>query len=99
VATWKVVFGEQADYTDAAGVRHYCVPIAYYASQLRDLRAVSRARSPAHSLNIFAARKGDYAELRARATTKADVGLGNLPNAISDDPATNSSESWRRPPR
>jgi microcystin-dependent protein len=30
--------------------------------------------------------------LRARATTKEDVGLGNLPNAISDDPATNSSK-------
>ena len=92
VAAWKVVFGEQADYTDAAGVRHYCVPIADFISptnivDLRDPEPVGGAL-----IKYLASRTGDYPSLRARATTKADVGLGNLPNAISDDPATNSSQ-------
>jgi microcystin-dependent protein len=91
VAAWKVVFGEQADYTDAAGVRHYCVPLADFISpsnivDLRDAEPVGGAL-----IKYLASRTGDYPLLRARATTKADVGLGNLPNAISDDPATNSS--------
>lgn len=92
VAAWKVVFGEQADYTDAAGVRHYCVPLADFVSptnivDLRDAEPVGGAL-----IKYLASRTGDYPQLRARATTKADVGLGNLPNAISDDPTTNSSE-------
>ncbi|WP_331695234.1 phage tail protein [Pseudomonas sp. ZY71] len=92
VAAWKVVFGEQADYTDAAGVRHYCVPIADFISpsnivDLRDAEPVGGAL-----IKYLASRTGDYPLLRARATTKEDVGLGNLPNAISDDPATNSSQ-------
>lgn len=92
VAVWKVVFGEQADYTDAAGVRHYCVPIADFISpsnivDLRDAEPVGGAL-----IKYLASRIGDYPQLRARATTKADVGLGNLPNAKSDDPNTNSSD-------
>lgn len=92
VAVWKVVFGEQADYTDAAGVRHYCVPIADFISpsnivDLRDAEPVGGAL-----IKYLASRTGDYPQLRARATTKADVGLGNLPNAKSDDPNTNSSD-------
>lgn len=92
VATWKVVFGEQADYIDAAGVRHYCVPLADYFSSshivdLRDSEPVGGALA-----KYFAARNGDYPLLRARGTQKDDVGLGNLPNAKSDDPETNSSE-------
>lgn len=39
----------------------------------------------------FAWRTGDYEQLRARATTKDDVKLGNIPNAISDDPDSDSS--------
>ncbi|WP_085649252.1 MULTISPECIES: phage tail protein [unclassified Pseudomonas] len=92
VAAWKVVFGEQADYTDAAGVRHYCVPLADFISSsnivdLRDAEPVGGAL-----VKYFASRTGDYPLLRARGTTKEDVDLGNLPNAKSDDPATNSSE-------
>lgn len=92
VVTWKVVYGEKNDYTDAAGVRHYCVPIAHYTSPVAfwDQRQPEPIAGPL--VQHFAARDGDYATLRARATTKEDVGLGNLPNAISDDPATNSSQ-------
>jgi hypothetical protein len=93
VASWQVVFGaDKTDYLDSAGVRHYCVPIAdlVNANTLLDRRSVEAINGPlvAH----FAARIGDYEQLRARATTKEDVDLGNLPNAISDDPASNSSE-------
>lgn len=92
VATWKVVYGEKSDYTDAAGTRHYCVPIAHYTSPTafwdeRQPEPISGAL-----VQHFAARDGDYANLRARGTTKDDVDLGNLPNAKSDDPNTNSSE-------
>ncbi|WP_277759574.1 phage tail protein [Pseudomonas sp. A34-9] len=92
VATWKVVYGEQADYTDAAGVRHYCVPIAFYTSTTEFWDARQQEPIAGPLVQHFAAREGDYANLRARGTTKEDVDLGNLPNAISDDPATNSSE-------
>lgn len=90
--TWKVVYGEKADYTDAAGVRHYCVPIAHYTSPTAfwDERQPEPIAGPL--VQHFAARDGDYANLRARGTTKEDVQLENLPNAKSDDPATNSSE-------
>lgn len=92
VTSWKVVYGAQADYTDAAGVRHYCEPIADFVSTnlINDLRAVEPIDTSL--VKHFAARQGDYLNLRARGTTKADVGLGNLPNAKSDDPATDSSE-------
>jgi microcystin-dependent protein len=92
VATWKVVYGEKSDYTDAAGVRHYCVPIAFYTSPT-DFSDARKPESIAGALiEHFAARDGDYAGLRARGTTKEDVKLGNLPNAKSDDPKTNSSD-------
>lgn len=91
-ASWSVVFGaNRVDYVDSAGVQHYCVPIAdLTASVITDRRPVEAIDGAlvAH----FAARKGDYENLRARATTKEDVDLGNLPNAKSDDPSTNSSE-------
>lgn len=92
VAAWKVVFGDQSDYTDAAGVRHYCVPIADFVSSsnivdLRDAEPVGGAL-----VKYLASRTGDYPLLRARGTKKEDVGLENLPNAKSDDPTTNSSE-------
>lgn len=93
VATWSVVWGAgKVDYVDTAGVQHYCVAIADLpnSNTITDSRPVEDIAGPlvAH----FAARVGDYAGLRARATTKDDVGLGNLPNAKSDDPASNSSE-------
>ena len=93
VASWQVVFGaDKPDYTDSAGVRHYCVAIADMtnANTLIDRRSVEAIAGPL--VTHFAARNGDYAQLRARATTKDDVGLGNLPNAKSDDPAISDSE-------
>lgn len=92
VASWKVVYGDQVDYTDAAGARHYCVPIADFISSttITDLRTAEPI--PGALIQYLAARNGDYEQLRARATTKEDVELGNLPNAKSDDPTTNSSE-------
>jgi len=93
VATWSVVWGVgKVDYVDTAGVQHYCVAIADLpnSNTVADSRPVENIAGPlvAH----FAARVGDYAGLRARATTKGDVGLGNLPNAKSDDENTNDSE-------
>jgi len=92
VVTWSVVFGEQADYIDAAGEMHFCVPLADFSApdQIADLRTVEPVFGPL--MQHFANRVGTYPQLRAQATTKADVGLGNLPNAKSDDPASNSSE-------
>ncbi|WP_116866351.1 phage tail protein [Pseudomonas syringae] len=93
VASFKVVFGQEAkvDYTDSASARHYLVPLADISgtSSLVDLRPIEAIDS--ELVKHFAARVGDYPELRARATTKDDVGLGKLPNAISDDPNSNSS--------
>lgn len=92
VATWSVVWGAgKVDYVDSAGVQHYCVAIADLpnSNTITDSRPVEDIAGPlvAH----FAARVGDYAGLRARATTKDDVDLGNLPNAKSDDENTDSS--------
>jgi len=80
------------DYIDANGVAHYCVPIADLtdATTFIDRRTVEPITGPV--IAHLAARVGNYPNLRARATTKADVGLDQLPNAISDDPNTNSSE-------
>jgi len=91
-ASWAVVFGaEKSDYTDALGVKHYCVAIADLAAAgVTDRRPVEAINGPL--VQQFALRTGDYRELRARATTKTDVGLSNLPNAISDDAETDSSE-------
>lgn len=93
VASWSVVWGAgKVDYVDSAGVQHYCVAIADLpnSNTITDSRPVENIAGPlvAH----FAARVGDYAGLRARSTTKDDVGLGNLPNAKSDDPESDSSE-------
>jgi microcystin-dependent protein len=92
VTSWKVMSGNHTDYIDSAGARHYCVPIAKVVSsaQVDDLRTVEPINGAL--VTHFAARTGDYPNLRARGTTKGDVGLGNLPNAKSDDPGTNSSE-------
>ncbi|KIV66013.1 Phage tail fiber protein [Pseudomonas sp. FeS53a] len=92
VASWSVVWGmAKVDYVDSAGVQHYCVALAELPNSniVTDSRPVENVAGPlvAH----FAARVGDYTGLRARATTKDDVGLGNLPNAKSDDEASDSS--------
>ncbi|SFU80897.1 phage tail protein [Pseudomonas sp. OV546] len=90
--SWTVVFGaEKSDYTDALGVKHYCVAIADLAAAgVTDRRPVEAINGPL--VQQFAWRTGDYEQLRARATTKDDVKLSNIPNAISDDSDTNSSE-------
>lgn len=80
VATWQVVFGAgKVDYTDSAGARHYCVAIAdlVNSNTLTDRRSVEAIDGPL--VTHFAARVGDYPDLRARSTTKEDVDLGNLP--------------------
>ncbi|MCY0110725.1 phage tail protein [Pseudomonas monsensis] len=94
VAECSVVFGEErADYTDGTGVRHYCVPIADLpnTNSVIDRRPVEPITGPL--VTHFAARVGDYPDLRARATTKDDVDLGNLPNAKSDSLVLDDSES------
>lgn len=98
VGNYRVAYGAtKPDYIDSAGVQHYCVIIASINApdQIDDVRSFA----PRHVEPIvgslvqhFAARDGDYKDLRARGTTKEDVDLGNLPNAKSDDPTTNSSE-------
>lgn len=93
VANWSVVFGaNKVDYIDSVGVQHYCVPLADIPSTIliTDRRPVEPIATAL--VEHFAARTGDYAGLRARATTKDDVDLGNLPNAKSDDEASDSSE-------
>ena len=91
-AIWTVVFSSgMSDYTDSAGVRHYCIHLAdlFDSSSVHDRRPVEPIDGPL--VTWFAARTGDYQGLRARSTTKEDVGLGNVPNALSDDQETNSS--------
>ncbi|MCK1794388.1 phage tail protein, partial [Pseudomonas violetae] len=93
VASWKVVFGDaKSDYQDNNSVQHYLVEVASVATsgEITDLRASQPITQ--ELVKHFAARVGDYPQLRARATTKEDVDLGELPNAKSDDPTSNSSE-------
>jgi microcystin-dependent protein len=93
VAVWKVVFGEaKADYADSNGTAHYVVELASVAvsGEITDQRPSEPITDAL--VKRIALRDGDYEGLRARATTKDDVDLGNLPNAKSDDPETDSSE-------
>ncbi|VVO66030.1 hypothetical protein PS903_01029 [Pseudomonas fluorescens] len=93
VATWQVVFGSNlVDKTDSAGARHYLVAIADLpnSNTVTDLRPAQEIDGAL--IDYLAARNGNYELLRARGTTKDDVGLGELPNAKSDDPTSNSSE-------
>ncbi|NVN63857.1 phage tail protein [Pseudomonas putida] len=92
-AQWSVVFGsDKVDYLDGTGNQHYLVELAN-VSGIGDITDM-RLWHPINGALVehFAARIGDYQYLRARATTKDDVGLGNLPNAKSDDPNSDSSE-------
>ncbi|MBB6158525.1 microcystin-dependent protein [Pseudomonas sp. JAI115] len=91
VASFTTRSGDWADYTDASGQRHYCVPLGNVGeSSIIDLRVTVPMTEPV--IQALAFRDGDYPKLRARGTTKDDVELGNLPNAKSDDPKTNSSQ-------
>ncbi|SDQ55105.1 Microcystin-dependent protein [Pseudomonas sp. UC 17F4] len=91
VAAFSVVFGaSKVDYTDSVGNKHYVVPLADLpnTTTITDLRATEPVAGDL--VRHFAARNGDYPQLRARATTKDDVDLGNIPNAISHDANNNS---------
>lgn len=93
VGAFQVVFGtSKSDYTDSVGARHYLVALAdlVSTSSTNDLRPSEQIS--AELVRHFAARDGDYPDLRARGTTKEDVKLGNIPNAKSDDPKENDSE-------
>ncbi|MFJ2384561.1 phage tail-collar fiber domain-containing protein [Pseudomonas protegens] len=92
IASWQFITNsDKADYVDEAGVLHFRVMLANWLDNtLLDTRSAEPIDGPL--VEHFAARVGDYERLRARATTKEDVELGNLPNAKSDDPGTNSSE-------
>lgn len=92
-AQWSVVFGTtKADYRESDGTQHYLIGLANVDASggVTDLRPWQPITSAL--VDHFAAKVGDYAQLRARATTKEDVKLGNLPNAKSDDPDSDSSE-------
>lgn len=92
-ALWTVVFGDtKEDYQDNDGTPHYLVELASVdgfgaVTDLRQRQPITTAL-----VDHFAAKVGDYPLLRARATTKDDVGLGTLPNAKSDDPNSDSSD-------
>ncbi|WP_268799074.1 phage tail-collar fiber domain-containing protein [Pseudomonas huanghezhanensis] len=92
VSRWELLYAEEmADYVDGNGAAHFCERIATVVEgRLIDTRAAEPIRGAL--IKHFAAQVGDYPELRARATTKEDVELGEIPNAISDDPETDSSE-------
>lgn len=93
VAQWAVAFGTtKADYQESDGTQHYLVELASVSAGgvVTDLRQAQPITSAL--IDYFAAKVGDYPNLRARATTKGDVGLGNLPNAKSDDPDSDSSD-------
>lgn len=90
---WSVAWGQTlSDRQDPAGIAHYLIPLAHLpdSATVTDLRAVEPIGGAL--VQHFAARNGDYKGLRARATTKEDVGLDQLPNAKSDDPASDSSD-------
>ncbi|SMD00498.1 phage tail protein [Pseudomonas sp. URIL14HWK12:I5] len=92
-AQWTVAFGSsKADYQDADGTEHYLIELASVATSgaITDLRKSEPIATSV--IEHLAARKGDYEFLRARATTKEDVDLGNLPNAKTDNPSDVSSE-------
>lgn len=80
------------DYRDSAGGQHYLIPIASLSStgMIYERRNTEVIVQPL--IKHFAARNGDYDDLRARGTTKEDVELDQIPNAISDYPWENDSE-------
>lgn len=90
---WVIKWGaDLRDYIDSAGVQHYLIHLADLSESgtVTDRRTVEQIDRPL--VQHFAAHNGDYAQLRARGTTKADVELDQIPNAISDDPWDDSSE-------
>ncbi|MNJ24682.1 Tail fiber protein [compost metagenome] len=91
VARWNLVCdAAKPDYKDSLGVQHYCIALADLTAQsITDRRPAEAIKGAL--VQHFAARVGTYPQLRAQATTKADVGLDQIPNAISLDPENNSA--------
>ncbi|WP_339531544.1 phage tail protein [Pseudomonas mucidolens] len=91
VARWSLVCdAAKPDYKDSLGVQHYCIALADLTAQaITDRRPVEAITGPL--VQHFAARNGDYPLLRARGTQKIDVGLDKIPNAITNDPSSNST--------
>ncbi len=58
-----------------------------------DTRITSNANGITSLSNSKANTSGTYSGLRAQATTKADVGLGNIPNATSNSTTSNSTST------
>lgn len=93
VAHWQVAIGQGlTDYVDSVGVQHYRVPIVQIntAATLTDMRPVERSAEAL--IRELARRDGDYASLRARGTRKEDVGLSEVPNAVSSDLASDDPQ-------
>ena len=93
VAHWQVATGQGlTDYVDSVGVQHYRVPIVQIntAATLTDMRPVERSAEAL--IRELARRDGDYASLRARGTRKEDVGLSEVPNAVSSDLASDDPQ-------
>ncbi|OFJ42671.1 phage tail protein [Pseudomonas koreensis] len=92
-ANVSVQWGEDLqDYRDSAGAQHYLIPIASLSGTgtIHERRTTEVIDEPL--ITHFAARNGDYYDLRARGTTKEDVELDQIPNAVSDDPWENDSD-------
>nr|WP_288912130.1 phage tail protein [uncultured Pseudomonas sp.] len=91
VARWSLVCdAARPDYKDSLGVQHYCIALADLTTQaITDRRSIETIKGPL--VQHFAARDGDYPLLRARGTQKSDVGLDQIPNAITSDSSTNST--------
>ncbi|TKK40196.1 hypothetical protein PflCFBP13517_16970 [Pseudomonas fluorescens] len=85
VARWEVRFGAAlADFTDSAGVRHFCVPLADLpnSNTVTDLRQAEPISDPL--VKHFAGKKWVEGELEKKAnkgTTLEDYGINNaIPN-------------------
>ncbi len=85
VAGWEVRFGAAlADFTDSAGVRHFCVPLADLpnSNTVTDLRQAESISDPL--VKHFAGKKWVQGELEKKAnkgTTLEDYGINNaIPN-------------------
>jgi len=91
VARWSLDCAvTKPDYKDSLGVQHYCIALADLTTQaIIDRRPMEAIQGPL--VQHFAAQAGTYPQLRAQATTKADVELDQIPNAISSDAANDSA--------
>lgn len=94
--------GAASDPHDLGGDEHESDTLANLNTKIADatLDDSGDARDPKTHGNAahdpdFAATDGDYTDLRARATTKDDVGLGNVENKTAEDIRTQSTQLKR----